>query len=265
MSATLGGLLKDFRLQKNISQLEISFAVGWKEPSRLSRIEQGRVGRPKRELLERIMDAMKLDEEERGRMFLAGGYLPTDKEITSLRKKLEHFVMNWEFPIVVYDFSWRVVYQNKAADRLYEMDKIFNGIQGSHHPNILEVLFNEAYSQTVLFKDKKDYTLWSNHLTSVLVQFMFTHRNRTKEKWYTDLIKKMMNNNLFRDHWEKAQSVSYASEIVNYYQETDIASKDSNIRLTFNLFTAPVQSDPRFEIEFHTPADLETFKYFEKK
>lgn len=46
MSATLGGLLKDYRLQKNLSQLEIAFAMGWKEPSRLSRIEQGKIGNP---------------------------------------------------------------------------------------------------------------------------------------------------------------------------------------------------------------------------
>jgi len=35
MSATLGGLIKDYRLQKNISQIEIAFVLGWREPSRL--------------------------------------------------------------------------------------------------------------------------------------------------------------------------------------------------------------------------------------
>src|SRR3989338_10119232 len=107
MFATLGGLLKDYRLQKNISQLEISFAVGWKEPSRLSRIEQGRVGRPKRVLLEKIMDSMKLSQEERNRLLLTGGYLPTDEEVENLRARIKTMVDQWQYPASVMDFTWR--------------------------------------------------------------------------------------------------------------------------------------------------------------
>ena len=265
MSATLGGLLKDYRLQKNISQLEISFAVGWKEPSRLSRIEQGRVGRPKRALLDRIMDAMKLDEEERGRLLLGGGYLPTNEEISKVRKQIDSFIMGWKFPIVVYDFSRRVVFENKVADHVYGLSKHYKKTGDNKYPNILEILFDENYSQNTRFKGKKDYSVWSTHLTSVLAQFMKVQRDRTKEKWYTDLIKKMMNNDLFRTHWEKARSTIHTSKVVNYFQETDAVPEDSRLRLTFNLFTIPVQTDLRFEVEFYTPANLETFKYFEKK
>src|SRR3989344_6887474 len=113
MSATLGGLLKDYRLQKNISQLEISFAVGWKEPSRLSRIEQGRVGRPKRVLLEKIMDSMKLSQEERNRLLLTGGYMPTDEEVEDIRNKVKKTLDEWKYPAVVLDFTWRIVSQNR--------------------------------------------------------------------------------------------------------------------------------------------------------
>ncbi len=65
MSATLGGLIKDYRLQKNLSQMEVVFSLGWKEPSRLSRIEQGRVGNPERKMMDRIIVALKLSEEEK--------------------------------------------------------------------------------------------------------------------------------------------------------------------------------------------------------
>ena len=77
MSATLGGYIKDLRLQKNISQLEIAFALGWKEPSRLSRIEQGKVGNPPRELIDKLIDAMTLSEEEKNQLLVIGNYLPT--------------------------------------------------------------------------------------------------------------------------------------------------------------------------------------------
>ena len=131
--------------------------------------------------------------------------------------------------------------------------------------NIIEILFDKNYAQNKIVKGKKDYEAWSNHLTSVLAQFMHVQRHRTKEKWYQDLIKGMMNSDLFRIHWEKAQAVSQLSEATNYFQETDVVPADTKLHLTFNLFTIPVQTDLRFEVEFYTPANLETFKYFEKK
>src|SRR5258706_10528973 len=98
MSATLGGLIKDLRLQKNISQLEIAFALGWKEPSRLSRIEQGKNASPPRFLIENIMDAMKLTEEERYHLLMAGNYMPTDEEVEKARQKINPYLEAWLFP-----------------------------------------------------------------------------------------------------------------------------------------------------------------------
>src|SRR3990167_7521054 len=105
MSATLGGYIKDYRLQKNISQLEIAFALGWKEPSRLSRIEQGRVGNPERKMMDRIIAALKLSEEEKNDLLFAGNYLPTNEEIREIRKKIDSTIEKWLYPVIVYDFS----------------------------------------------------------------------------------------------------------------------------------------------------------------
>jgi len=46
LTATLGGLIKDYRIKKRLSQLEVSLRIGWKDTTRLSKIEQGRVGKP---------------------------------------------------------------------------------------------------------------------------------------------------------------------------------------------------------------------------
>ena len=67
INSTLGGLIKDYRLQKGISQLDIAFSLGWKETSRLSRIEQGRTEKPDRELLDKIIRALNLEEEEKNK------------------------------------------------------------------------------------------------------------------------------------------------------------------------------------------------------
>src|SRR3989344_2012364 len=114
MSATLGGLLKDYRLQYNISQLEVALAMGWKETSRLSRIEQGKIFKPTRELLERIMDAMRLKEEEKNQLLYIGNYLPTRKEIEKIQKIALSIIEKVPYPVTVFDFSWRIIIDNEV-------------------------------------------------------------------------------------------------------------------------------------------------------
>lgn len=55
VTATLGGLIKDYRIKKRLSQIDLSLRLGWKDASRISRIEQGRVGKPNRQTAERII------------------------------------------------------------------------------------------------------------------------------------------------------------------------------------------------------------------
>ena len=81
LTATLGGLIKDYRIKKRLSQIDVSLRLGWKDTSRISKIEQGRVGKPNRQTAERIINALDLNEQEKGHFLLVGGYLPIDSEI----------------------------------------------------------------------------------------------------------------------------------------------------------------------------------------
>ena len=85
MNITLGGLIKTYRINKRLSQFDVALAIGWKDTSRLSKIEQGRV-KPTRPVVEKIMAALNLSSEERGEFLLTGGYLPSDEEITKVIK-----------------------------------------------------------------------------------------------------------------------------------------------------------------------------------
>lgn len=258
MSATLGGLLKDYRLQKNISQLEISFAVGWKEPSRLSRIEQGRVGRPKMELLNKIMAAMKLDEEERNRLLMAGGYIPTQEETEKVRKAIQPILKDWQYPAIIYDFTWRLVDMNKQAKHLYgPVKEQRNGMM----PHMLEVLFDEKNVQ-MKSRDAHGIEEWHSFLLWTLIQFKHAQKSRTREKWFTLLIGKLMNIDLFRTLWSKANVRDEQGKKSYYTREVDVFSGEERKKLRFNLFILPLYKDPRFEIEFYTPHTVETFTYF---
>src|SRR3990167_9002260 len=123
MSASLGGLLKDYRLQKNLSQLEIAFSLGWKDTSRLSRIEQGRIDKPQRKRMDKICQIMELKDEEKNHILLSGGYLPTMEEIENVRKDLHNLLYNWPYPATVRDFSWRIIDSNPHIFNYYNIPK----------------------------------------------------------------------------------------------------------------------------------------------
>lgn len=265
MSATLGGLIKDLRLQKNISQLEIAFALGWKEPSRLSRIEQGKNSSPPRFLIENIMDAMKLTEEERYHLLMAGNYMPTDEEIEKARKKIIPYLKTWLFPAFAIDYTWRVIAVNQKMYKLLHIDtKIQKEIE-TNLPNLLELAFSTHlfinHAETEEEKEARDH-----FLLVLTVHFIDSHRTRTRERWYLDLMKKMMNNKLFRELWKEALShLEGTTDFMNFGDKSlFINEKGKKKRLSLNFFDVPLFHNHCYWVEYYVPSDLETFKYFLK-
>src|SRR3990172_4918789 len=96
--ATLGGLIKDFRIQKRISQLEVATKVGWSDTTRLSKIEQGRTSKPTRAVTDRILDALDISESEKNGLLLFGGYIPDPTEIKKAITDVKEKVDNWPYP-----------------------------------------------------------------------------------------------------------------------------------------------------------------------
>jgi transcriptional regulator with XRE-family HTH domain len=261
MSATLGGLIKDFRLQKNLSQLEIAFGLGWKEPSRLSRIEQGRVGNPKRKLLNRIMNAMKLTEEERNRLMLVGNYVPERIEIESGKKQINTLITKWQYPAIVTDYLWRIVLFNTQAKQVYGFARIFTTEELKQYPGMLQLLFNPLFSQNRL-SDEKAVADWNAYLARVVIHFRRVHKSRTKERWYMDMIGLMMNNPGFRELWNQTQQ-DVSSDLVTRHDRKILYDRNNmKKKLDFDVFYIPIKTDPRFTIEYHTPHDLAPMKEF---
>ncbi|KKP59860.1 MAG: hypothetical protein UR52_C0002G0088 [Candidatus Gottesmanbacteria bacterium GW2011_GWA1_34_13] len=255
------GLIKDYRLQKNISQLEVAFAMGWSEPSRLSRIEQGKVSNPSREFLEKLMIIMKLEEEEKNDLLLIGNYLPSSDEINSVKKIYQPFINNWPYPVVVLDFSWRIIDINIVHIKIYRVPKNLLEQIKKHQINLLEIVFDEDYMLNKEIKNK-ELVDWHIVLENMLIQFISSQKTRTKEDWYISLIKKMMSNKLFRELWQKAQLFKEVGIVRNFGLKKLLHPDDNNKRLEFTFFIEPLMIDPRFQIELHVPANKETFDYF---
>lgn len=260
MSATLGGYIKDLRLQKNISQLEIAFALGWKEPSRLSRIEQGKVENPPRELINKLIDAMHLSEEEKNQLLVVGNYLPTKEEILEARKKIDPILNSWPYPASSRDYTWRIISTNQ---KLYEALGI--PPQGQKEieeklPSIIEVVFDPNFPLNKV-KTPQDEKERREFMLRMLRQFRYAQRIRTHENWYKNLLQKMMSNNLFRELWLEIQSNSEnKSDIVDFSNKT-LELRDGK-HLNFYFFIMPIFGDPRFFVELYVPKDIETYKYF---
>lgn len=262
MSATLGGLIKDYRLQKNISQLEIAFALGWKEPSRLSRIEQGKIEKPSRELVDKLAHSLRLSEEEKNQLLFTGGYLPTDEEIGLFREKISQRMDAWPYPASAMDFSWRIVHDNQILHSMFNVSRKQAEVIKREKPHILELVFDPHF---ILNHPKNESEKKKRHefLVRMLSHFQHAQKTRTREKWYQNLIKRMMNNELFKELWSKSQNyTSVIYDVANYSPKFGIPAKEGKI-LNLYMFIVPVLKDPRFTIEFHTPADKETFEYFE--
>lgn len=262
MSATLGGLLKDYRLQKNLSQLEIAFAMGWKEPSRLSRIEQGKTKKPTREIINRLILIMKLNRSEKGQLLFAGGYLPTIEEIEEIKKEIRFLIDQWSYPAYLLDFSWRLLDWNKPTNRVYDIEESSENKIKKEMPWSAGLAFSPEFPQNKYLKDEKEIERWQKVLLGKLIRFKIINKNNASEKWYQDLLKGMMKNELFAKLWQKAQLSPEHEDIANYERKILVDPKNINNRFDFHILRSPLLQDIRFEINYHIPGDLETFRYF---
>lgn len=263
MSASLGGLLKDYRLQKNYTQMEIAFALGWKETSRLSRIEQGKTEKPPRMLLDKIFEVMKLKEEEKNHLLLVGSYLPTIQEIEKIREKTDQLIRDWPYPASVLDYSWRVIHSNEAVFDVYQINKENRKKIYDKLPRIPEITFDPEFVLNKSVVNENQVKERDDFLTKMIMHYKYSQRTRTKDKWYIDLIKSMLSNPHFRRLWIRAQTEEELEIATNYSVKKVIHPRDSKKILTFYFFMVPFLKDSRFIIEFYTPADSATFKYFQ--
>lgn len=264
MSATLGGLIKDYRLQKNISQLDIAFALGWKEPSRLSRIEQGRIEKPKRELIESLIQAMKLRDEERNTLLMVGGYLPTTKEMDRTILLLQESLQLWHYPATLVDFSWRIIYSNEKIFRLYRITQEEAQYIQKERPNVLELHFNILLPK-LQRQHGKNLNEMKDYLKDLVFRFRNLQKGKTRERWYIELIQKLMENDLFRELWQQTEHMDETLLNGGYIMKVLPSINDDKQLLKHHYFATPLSFDPRFIMGLYVPADTETFNYYDKE
>ena len=265
MTATLGGLIKDYRIKKRLSQVDISLKLGWKDTSRISKIEQGRVGKPNRQTAERIINALELTEQEKGNFLLVGGYLPTDEEVEMVKKEVKQKMDTWPYPAFLVDFSFRWLDGNEATFIALKMAFSQRPWVEKNKPNFLSFPFLPKDQVLVEIKKGED----EQHLKIFPIAQIATFKNENdryqNESWYKKLIKDLMQYDEFRKWWPKVDGSMYQKKLFDYeYKTITGIHNGKKLSLKLHLSTAKFINDPRFQVVLCFPADKPTERFFVK-
>lgn len=120
----IGGLIKEWRQQRRLSQMDLALDVGI-SPRHLSFVETGRA-RPGAEVLLALAQRLEVPLRARNTWLLAAGYAPryseqawTSDAMSQIHGALDKLLRAHDpYPGVVLDGHWNVVLANAAAQRL---------------------------------------------------------------------------------------------------------------------------------------------------
>lgn len=247
MTATLGGIIKDYRIRKRLSQLDLSLRIGWKDSSRLSKIEQGRVERPSRQTADKINSALELTEQEKGDFLLSGGYLPTDPEIKHVINIVDKKIKLWPYPAYLMDFSWRILSINQPAIDVFGFpQKLLDNVH-KININLLDYLITPKEIE-ILKGDDKD-TLKPLDQT-MIAQFKAEHLGKENERWYKEIITRLVKNDEFRHLWNSVTANNYHKKLYEYEYKMVKYPKTNKI-LRYHVFDSKLVFDKRFSVTLY--------------
>ncbi len=260
--SSVGELLKNHRLRKDLSREELALSAGWENTNNLTMIESGELEKPPREIIDRLCEVLKLEEQEKNALLLAGNYMPTREEIVAIQKRILPEIENWPYSAVVYDFCWRVIAINDKHKSLLNISK--EGIEQIHNnsPVALDIVFDPEFTQNKNLKGE-DLVAWHRNLLRFIIHFRSLQKSIVKDKWFNTVIASLMKNLLFRQIWSQAENKKVEMLVTRYDQKVFV-EPIKKTRLRYNIFVVPLLYDPRFEIEYYSPADLETYKYYKQ-
>ena len=142
----VGPLLREWRLRRRRSQLDLALDVGV-SPRHLSFIETGRA-RPSAAMLQALAQELELPLREHNRMLLAAGFAPryaergyASPEMAEVRGALQRLLdAHQPYPGLVLDRQWNVVHANAAARALAGLlpaaltTPVMNAFRAGLHP-----------------------------------------------------------------------------------------------------------------------------------
>lgn len=121
MTRAVGGLLREWRQRRRISQLDLALDAGI-SARHLSFLETGR-SQPSREMVVLLAEQLEVPLRERNALLLAAGYAPLyrergldDPDFAAIRAAVERILAGHEpFPAIAVDRHWNLVSMNAGV------------------------------------------------------------------------------------------------------------------------------------------------------
>ena len=144
---TVGTLLRDWRLRRHLSQLDLALEAGV-SARHVSFVETGR-SRPSAEMVLHLAEQLDVPLRDRNQLLLAAGYAPVfgqrgldEPEMGPVREALDLVLAGHEpYPALVVDRHWGMVAANRAVGLLLEdvapglLEPPVNVLRVSLHPD----------------------------------------------------------------------------------------------------------------------------------
>jgi len=151
-NAHAGTLLRDWRMARRLSQLDLALNVGV-SARHLSYLETGK-SQPSRDMLTRLADALDVPLRERNTMFVVAGFAPvyresalTTPEMAPVRQAIDFILRQQEpYPAFVMNRRWDVLLVNDAVKRVF--DRVKPG--GPKHGNLMRQVFDPSDMRAVV-------------------------------------------------------------------------------------------------------------------
>ncbi len=249
-----GGLIAFYRQRRGLSQGQLAHAA------RLSRtyiyhLETGQRQAPSARVARSILRALEVHGDDRRRLALAFVQLtgvPLEDEAEELdlldqRELASLLVHNMAFPAHSLDRLWNVSAWNDPAMRLFELDP---EALGTHHRNLLAVVFDTAY--------RARFRPWETLARRLLADFKHNTRSVTYLPEYRDLWRSLRTLPDFRRIADSSDASATGPAPSFIFQMRHSRLGPLSLRTTVTVFSGA--SD--YSIVTYVPGDQQTLAMF---
>jgi len=231
-------------------ELDASLGSGY-----LQRVESGKVQRPERETIERILAALGARYTERRDILEMFGYvvdtpLPdaadTEWAIQACQQELDDVV----FPTYLLDCAHRLLAWNQLVPRLFNI----SAASRLAHVSMLSLLFDPRYGVAQLIHNRDEFYPATLRALRDQIQML------QAEKWHVELIAALSAQTpLFRQYWAATQADHAYPTAARPLTPIEFKLPDAGV-LKFRLTAEIFVQDRRFRIMYYLPADAATIQ-----
>ena len=252
MTSAFGNILRDWRKQRRMSQLDLGLDANV-SARHISFIEQGR-SKPSREMVLNLTQCLQMPKAQTNQAFLAAGYAPVFQQHANNNTNLAqiHSAINimlenhMPYPAIVMDNHWNIINANECAQSLL----VQTGFAG--HKNLIKALISDT-------PEKSSIENWHEAVTLILQRLKVELFHLGEDETLSQLTSQLEGH--LDLHSPKPRLVDFTQAVIptRFRIGKNTISVFSTLAQFGSVFDLTL-ADLKIELMF--PADDETKKFF---